>query len=127
MLGGFIMKKNLVLVDDDKVLLQLIGEELGFHFKVTSFYSSSEAYSYIKNNKDNIDILLTDYKMPEMNGLELISKATIIKPQIYRILITGYYELIEGNPGLENCNLVIEKQLMKKISVLAEKINNLVK
>lgn len=118
-------KKRLVLVDDDEILLQLMSEELGFYFDVSSFVLSKSAFSYIQENYNEIDILLTDYKMPELSGLELVNKVNEINTKIKRILVVEYYDLIEGDPGLEKCNLVIEKRLMNKMTYLAENLNKL--
>lgn len=65
---------RIMLVDDDSgilVLLSRILEKMGYR-KLVTFNSGQLALEYLKTNKDNIDIIMSDLNMPEMSGVKLL-------------------------------------------------------
>ena len=61
--------------DDSRVARHLITElAKSQNLPYIAFRDGEEAYEYIIKNNHKIDILITDYEMPKMNGLELIEK-----------------------------------------------------
>ncbi|MEO5600010.1 MAG: response regulator, partial [Cyclobacteriaceae bacterium] len=67
---------NVLLVDDNTSSLKIIKEALeSFSFNVTAVDSAIQAIHFLKNNYNNkqIKVLLMDWKMPEMDGLEAAS------------------------------------------------------
>src|SRR6516165_8889960 len=86
--GGTRMKAVL-FVDDHQVLADLsceILEMLGY--RAVSAYSGEEALQ--KFETDKFDILVTDFRMERMNGLELARKVHEREPNIPVIVVTGY-------------------------------------
>ena len=63
-------RTHLLLVEDDVDLLTVMTKVLGKLFKVSTAVNGKEALELLKEN-ENIDIVITDYVMPEMNGIEL--------------------------------------------------------
>ena len=65
---------SILLVDDEKsfikVLALQLSEEYGFH--TTIAYSGGEAIEILKNARRGFDIILLDYKMPDVNGLNVL-------------------------------------------------------
>lgn len=61
---------HLLLVEDDVDLLTVMTKVLSKQFKVSTAVNGKEAFKVLKENED-IDIVITDYVMPEMNGIEL--------------------------------------------------------
>lgn len=65
---------SVLLVDDEKpfvkVLSLQLSEEYGFH--TTIAYSGTEAIEILKNARRGFDVILLDYKMPDMNGLNVL-------------------------------------------------------
>ena len=47
-----------------------------------------EALEYVRNNRT--DLIISDYLMPDMDGIEFLGKVRDIRPQATRILLTGY-------------------------------------
>jgi len=77
-----------VSVDDQKVNLMVIegmGEELGLD--VISFLSPIDALDFIENNE--IDVVIVDYKMPNMNGVELVQNIRKYYSDIPIVMITS--------------------------------------
>ena len=82
--------KSVLLVDDDHAVRTVLGEqlrEMGF-----SVDEASDGGSAIERLKRNVsyDVLLTDYAMPGMNGLDTIRSAIHQRPSIHALLMTGY-------------------------------------
>jgi DNA-binding NtrC family response regulator len=65
----------ILLVDDEKDILDLFTEYLSSNgFNTISFQNPMEALNYYYQNQSNCSLVITDYKMPQMSGLELIKK-----------------------------------------------------
>lgn len=85
-----IKSSTIVVVDDDTI----VTSALKTLFKIEGFSDAhyfntpKEAVEFIKTNKP--DLILSDFLMPEMNGLEFLSTAKEIYPEVSMILLTGY-------------------------------------
>ena len=81
---------KIVVVDDEKIVTSAFSTLLkveGFsdaHF----FNSPAEALKFLKDNIP--DLIISDFLMPEMNGLEFLSEVKKLYPEVSRILLTGY-------------------------------------
>ena len=96
---------NILLVDDDVQVLS-VHESLLRHMqhKVMSSMSPSEALEVIKNVHD-IDMIITDFRMPEMDGAEFIERLRKIT-DVPVIVVTGYAEEA-GLAGLHTQGITI--------------------
>lgn len=94
---------RILLVDDNKLGLmarRAVLEELGH--RITTAMEGTEALEQFA--RDKYDLLITDYKMPRMNGLELIRKVRELDSRLPIILVSGYAEalgLTEANTGAD--------------------------
>lgn len=87
---------KILFVDDEKSITQSNKENLeGLGYDVTIENDPVKALTIFKDSPEYFDMLITDVSMPKMNGLELSSKVTSIRPDLPVILITGYSELVE--------------------------------
>ncbi|GBD97511.1 MAG TPA: response regulator [Nitrospirae bacterium] len=83
---------RILLVDDDPDHLEAASRLLaGQHYSVIACNNAMEAMDKIQEN--NIDIVLTDIRMPEVSGIELLEKIHRINSQIPVILLTAYADL----------------------------------
>ncbi len=84
------MGKNIVIVDDDVIVtsaLKTLFKVEGIKNFVT-FNNPIEAVEYLKENKPCI--IVSDFMMPQMNGLEFLTEAKKLHPDVSMILLTGY-------------------------------------
>lgn len=81
--------KNILLVDDHKPFRDSLAKILGGEgFRVFPANDGEEGLDILR--KEFIHLVLTDLKMPKMDGTELLKVAKTIRPDIEVILITGY-------------------------------------
>jgi CheY-like chemotaxis protein len=90
-------KRVLVVDDDALVLLNTVtmAEELGH--RVFEATSAAEAFSIL--DREEIDLLITDYAMPKMSGGELATSVAKRWPDIKVLIATGYAEMPDGHKG----------------------------
>jgi two-component system, NtrC family, response regulator HydG len=81
--------KNILLVDDHKPFRDSLAKILeGEGFRVFPASDGEEALDVLR--KEFVHLVLTDLKMPKMDGVELLKVAKTIRPETEVILITGY-------------------------------------
>src|SRR4051812_13559961 len=92
-------KGKIVIVDDDQEMRSLLNDFLTNQgYAVTTFPLALEALKALSpegrlaaNQPDgDIDILISDIKMPQMDGLEFADKLREVRPEIPVILITAF-------------------------------------
>jgi CheY-like chemotaxis protein len=82
--------KAVLLVDDDESVRTVLGEQLReLGFDVDEVGDGNSAIERLKSN-GSYDVLLTDFAMPGMNGLDTINQAMIERPALRALLMTGY-------------------------------------
>ena len=120
-----------LVVDDDRIALehvQIVLKAIGIDAEGTA--DPEEAIRMIKEAREPYKLVLTDYKMPDMNGLELVREIRKIDPdQIKIIMLTGYnWDIIEDEAISEGVNAIMAKPLFtdslyKQISSLFDLIS----
>ncbi|MCB9062657.1 MAG: response regulator [Halobacteriovoraceae bacterium] len=83
-------KRNLFLIDDVEDLVEMIEDQLDEYFNVKAFTKVGPALKYLKEHSDELDIILSDFKMPEKNGIEILEEVMALNPNTTRIILTGY-------------------------------------
>jgi len=81
---------NLLVVDDDPVIRTVINEYLSHKYTVYTAERPSAALAILETNP--IDILISDIRMPEMDGLELVKRVKASFPDIEIIMISSHAE-----------------------------------
>jgi CheY-like chemotaxis protein/predicted regulator of Ras-like GTPase activity (Roadblock/LC7/MglB family) len=84
-------KKRILIVDDEKKVaffLQESLEDLGDNYEVVSAETAEMALQQIESQP--FDLIITDLRMPGINGLELLKRVRAISPETRTILITAY-------------------------------------
>jgi CheY-like chemotaxis protein len=90
-------KPKILLVDDDKDMCESLADVLTIDSNYTTRYCTKpqEAVKLIK--EESFDLIILDYKMPEMNGLELMKSIREVKPKPIIFMLTAFIsnDLIE--------------------------------
>ena len=139
------MNKNghpvIILVDDEEMVLNSIKSFFAIEsdYKIKTYTSPVKALAEIDQHRGNIDLVISDYLMPEMDGISFLAKVKEKLPMVPRILLTGYadkenaikainnvglYQYLEKPWNNEDLKLVIRNGLEKTtlLHQLAEKI-----
>lgn len=105
---------NVMIVEDSKPILRnikMLLEALSFPIRVAATATNGEeALAAIK--QESIDLLLTDIRMPKMDGLSLIEQAKLANPDLKVILISGYSDFEYTRKAL---NLQVFDYLLKPV------------
>lgn len=99
---------RVLLIDDNKLGLaarKAVLEELGYHIIAVS----SPTEGLRRFGEQHVDLVVTDYKMPRMNGVEFIAKAKKIKPDTPIILLTGFADALGFDEANTGADIVIQK------------------
>lgn len=85
---------QLLLVDDDRDLGDALAEFLKSKgLSVTSASTCLEALNLLRSERNHFDIVLTDLRLPDGDGLSLIETAKLKNPLVLAALMTGYASL----------------------------------
>lgn len=88
-------KEHVLVVDDEEQVLNIISSMLtGLGYKVTSKSSSQEALLLFMEASYDFDLLITDYIMPQLTGVDLCAQVKKIRPDMPVIFCTAYSEQI---------------------------------
>ena len=122
--------KYILLVDDEKDILFLYREWLKSDgYKIVSFDNPVDALSFLNKDDDisNCSLIITDYKMPQMSGLDLIKKIrekdlnSIIKTMIVSAYVKD--DLLKDNSYIQRIDKIIEKPV--DVDTLKNEVTNL--
>jgi CheY-like chemotaxis protein len=81
---------RVLIADDEPELRQLFAEALGeFGIPVHTAASGGQALKILKENP-GIEVLLSDIKMPGMDGYALASESLAMRPELKILLMTGF-------------------------------------
>lgn len=99
---------HILLVDDNKMGLsarKIVLEELGY--RITCFSCAREALDQF--TQQTFDLVVTDFRMPRMDGVELIAQIRQSKPGIPVILISGFADTLGLDQQSTGADVVIQK------------------
>ncbi|MDP2541151.1 sigma-54-dependent transcriptional regulator [Tenacibaculum discolor] len=82
-------KENILIVDDDVHILELLHRHLqSWNYHTYKAVSVKEAVTILRDTP--IDLLITDLKMPEVDGFELVKFVSEHYPKLPKLIVTGY-------------------------------------
>ena len=135
---------TIMLVDDEEMVLTSLSSFLMLEtdYDVVTFTSGHQALQHLEGH--TIDVVVSDFLMPEMDGLAFLSQVRDLRPEIPRIILTGYadkenaikaineiglYQYIEKPWNNDDLQLVlrnaVEKQeLVRRLSGKIDQINS---
>jgi DNA-binding NtrC family response regulator len=88
---------RLLFVDDEQRVLNSMRIMFRRQFDLFLASHGAEALNIVK--EEDIDVIVADHRMPQMTGVEVLSKVRSLSPRTVRILLTGYADLdaVEGS------------------------------
>ena len=83
-------KPSVVIVDDEEMVRISLKNLFRLHtdYRLLTYTSPEEALDLA--HKETVDLIISDYMMPSMDGITFLGKFKEIQPQSIRILLTGY-------------------------------------
>jgi diguanylate cyclase (GGDEF)-like protein len=103
-------RPKLLCVDDEPFIIQALERLFKEHFEVLTTISPLEALEMIKKHPDCAAVV-SDYRMPEMNGVELLKKVREIAPLCARTILSGQIDLHQLSDAINHAD--IHKFIMK--------------
>jgi CheY-like chemotaxis protein len=88
--SAYEQEKTILLIDDEEIVINISAmmlKRLGY--KVLKAHSGYEGLQLFEENKSKIDLIISDFEMPKMNGKEVMDKLRKMDPQIKVMLSSG--------------------------------------
>jgi response regulator RpfG family c-di-GMP phosphodiesterase len=81
---------TVLLVDDEEMVTAALRSflELETPYRVLAFGTPSQALEAVREGR--VDVVVADFMMPEMDGVEMLRRVRELRPHVTRILLTGY-------------------------------------
>jgi CheY-like chemotaxis protein len=99
---------RILLVDDNQMGLSArksVLEELGY--SITASTCADEALTRFR--AERYDLVVTDYKMPSMDGVELITQVRRCRPDVPVIMLSGFADALGLNESSTGADVIIQK------------------
>ncbi len=132
---------NILVIDDERAIRNVLKDILGNEgYKIEEAMDGEEGFK--KFSAANFDLVLCDIKMPKMDGIEFLQKATATNPDVPVIMISGHgsidtavdavkkgaYDYISKPPDLNRLLITIrnaldKNKLVKETKVLKRKVS----
>jgi response regulator RpfG family c-di-GMP phosphodiesterase len=114
-------KKTVLVVDDESDIVDTIKLWLQKrNFTVYGFADPMLALEHFKKNSNRVDLVLSDIRMPQMNGYEFVNKIKILQPKVKVILMSAFeikeLEFSRVFPSNKVDNLISKPISMKKLT-----------
>lgn len=103
---------KILFVDDDPSLLRGIRRSLhasGSEWEMSFVTNGREALDFLAKN--SVDIVVSDYQMPGMTGLELLSQIEFSHPNVIRVMLTGQPDRVTYAQTINICHYFFWKPL----------------
>jgi DNA-binding NtrC family response regulator len=100
-----------MIVDDEEMVITSIRAllQLETDFDVHGFTDPEQAAQFVQSNA--VDVAVSDYLMPKMNGIQLLGKVKEAQPEASRVLLTGH---ADKQSAIEAINQVALFQYLEK-------------
>ena len=133
---------TIIVVDDEELVVTSLQTFLDLEtpYRTITFTSAQMALQHIRDH--DIDLVISDYLMPEMDGITFLRQVRELKPDVPRIILTGYadkenaikainqvglFQYIEKPWENEDLRVIVRNglekmQLLKKLQVKTNEI-----
>jgi YesN/AraC family two-component response regulator len=94
---------TVLVVDDEKTIVQLLKEVLTPHYRVVTAENGEEALQLLKSRP--VDVIITDQRMPRMSGTKLLEQSLAINPRIVKIILSAYTDTSDILSAINVCRV----------------------
>jgi len=118
-------RARILLVDDNANGLaarRSVLEELGY--RIVTSTTGADALEQFATHK--FDLVITDYRMPRMDGLELIGRLRKVAPDLAIVLVSGYVDTMGMDEASTGADVVIQKSA-NEVSHLVRSVSRLLR
>ena len=89
---GASLEDRILVVDDEEVICSILARRLTREgYSCVTANNGKEALNHFY--KDSFSLIISDIKMPEMDGIELLKKVKAMHPNMLVIIVTAYPEI----------------------------------
>ena len=85
-------KYNIAVVDDEQGITELYNDILSDDFHVTCFNEPAKFVAHVTQSPNAFDIVISDYNMPKMNGVEMLRAGKNAGAKFRSIVLSGYLD-----------------------------------
>lgn len=127
------MKSKILFVDDETRILDGLKRSLhGMRNEWDLYFAAGGKQALIVMQENPIDIIVTDMRMPEMNGLELLKIVKAKYPRVIRFVLSGHadLEVIKQAVGLTHqyiskpCDVELLRKSLVRVLLIRDRIQN---
>lgn len=136
-------RESVLIVDDEEMVLTSLSTylTLASEYEVFTFTSARQALAHLEHT--DVGLIISDFLMPEMDGITFLTRARELRPDAPRVLLTGYadkenaikainqvalYQYVEKPWDNDDLRLIIrngleKRQLIAKLSQQVRQVN----
>ena len=81
---------KILLVDDDKDMCESLADVLTLDSDYDVKYTTSPVTALEMTKAEDFSLIIIDYKMPEMNGVELLKRIKKVRPEVIVFMLTAF-------------------------------------
>ncbi|MGO9021051.1 MAG: response regulator [Syntrophobacteraceae bacterium] len=116
--------EKILMADDEQMLLEMSIQVLGqLGYQVTTAGDGQHALEIFSSGSDQFDLLITDYTMPGLTGIDLIREIRSIRSNIPAILCSRFAEKLTENTAMElGVELILKPFGIKDLSQMVRRV-----
>lgn len=99
-----IMKEKILIVDDDSNILAAFERQLRHHFELVTVDNATQALLLLKQ-RGPFAVVVSDYRMPQINGLQFLGMVKKLAPETVRMMLTGHADMQVAIDAINEGNL----------------------
>ena len=98
---------TILVVDDEEMVLNSMKAFFAIegNYKLLTYTSALKAMEDLERNSLKVDLVISDYQMPGMDGIAFLAKVKEMLPMVPRILLTGYADKENAIEAINNVGL----------------------